>query len=308
MSRSRHSDIAELLAFRSRWVEAISFDPRLTGIQARIGTAAVHRYLNRNPEHPRFGMFWPSVARLADDLNAGQRTVQGALQQLRAFGYSELVEAGGGRHKPAVYRPILPSSAPIEAETPQPTAQNPATTGAKPRSQQHPTLREDPYVEVERERRTEGARCRSLRLSRDWQPGPSEIAFAEELGLDVTDTRNKFVDHFTPIDGQKGRSVDWSAKWRNWCQREIGCGGLNQSAYLGSNGSRTESVGDVGILQQQQPPVFWLDRLATLNATGRWDAEWGPSPGAAGCELPAKYRNRIAVRALERAWVRESKS
>ena len=87
-------DVVELLILRSRWLEAITFDRRLTAAEMRIGTGAICRYLNRDPEHRRFGMFWMSAATLARDLSVHERTVQRALRPLAMLGYFEIVEPG----------------------------------------------------------------------------------------------------------------------------------------------------------------------------------------------------------------------
>jgi hypothetical protein len=121
--------VVDLLILRSRWLEAIAFDWRLTSAEARIAMGAVCRYLNRDPERRRFGMFWMSAARLAAELQVHERTVQRALQQLPQLGYCEIVEPGGGRHKPAVYRPILPRETtapapPFDGETTAPASRN----------------------------------------------------------------------------------------------------------------------------------------------------------------------------------------
>jgi hypothetical protein len=108
--------VVELLILRSRWLEAVTFDRQLTAAEMRIATGAICRYLNRDPEHGRFGMFWMSAARLAGDLWVHERTVQRALRRLPMLGYCEIVEPGGGRQKPGVYRPKLP-----ETSAPAPT-------------------------------------------------------------------------------------------------------------------------------------------------------------------------------------------
>jgi hypothetical protein len=108
--------VGELLILRSRWLEAVTFDRRLTAAEARIAMGAICGYLNRDPEHDRFGMFWMSAARLAADLWMHERTVQRALRRLPVLDYCEIVKPAGGRQKPGVYRPKLP-----EASAPAPT-------------------------------------------------------------------------------------------------------------------------------------------------------------------------------------------
>jgi hypothetical protein len=165
--RSPEADraVRELLIFRSRWIEAITFDRGFTDVEKVIGVGVISRYLNRDPDDSRFGMVWMSNARIAGELglgrgrrsgsnpsqplprNAGERTVRRALQKQRAIGFAELIESGGGRHKTATFRPTLPgmARAPHEADTRPLAATNPAAGGqeTRPPAATNPK-REDP--------------------------------------------------------------------------------------------------------------------------------------------------------------------
>jgi hypothetical protein len=56
--------VAKLLTLRSRWIEAVTFDGRFSAIEKVIGAGCVSRYLNRDPNNERFGMFWMSHGRI----------------------------------------------------------------------------------------------------------------------------------------------------------------------------------------------------------------------------------------------------
>jgi hypothetical protein len=90
--------VLKLLTLRSRWIEAVTFDGRFSAIEKVIGSGCVSRYLNRDPNNERFGMFWMSHGRIGLELSAGDRTVRRTMQKLRTLGYTELIEPGGGRY------------------------------------------------------------------------------------------------------------------------------------------------------------------------------------------------------------------
>jgi hypothetical protein len=56
--------VLKLLTLRSRWIEAVTFDGRFSAIEKVIGAGCVSRYLNRDPNNERFGMFWMSHGRI----------------------------------------------------------------------------------------------------------------------------------------------------------------------------------------------------------------------------------------------------
>jgi uncharacterized protein YdaU (DUF1376 family) len=58
------------------------------------------------------------------------------------------------------------------------------------------------------------------RLSRDWQPNPDDIAYAEQRGLDAGAVAEAFRDWWHQQPGAKGVKLDWHATWRTWCRRE----------------------------------------------------------------------------------------
>lgn len=58
------------------------------------------------------------------------------------------------------------------------------------------------------------------RLPPDWQPSGDMRLFADGLGLDCRATADKFRDHWHSQPGAKGRKLDWTATWRNWCRED----------------------------------------------------------------------------------------
>ena len=59
------------------------------------------------------------------------------------------------------------------------------------------------------------------RLPADWQPSADDLAFAarERPDVDAKAEAAKFIDHWRSAPGAKGRKSDWSATWRNWIRR-----------------------------------------------------------------------------------------
>lgn len=100
--------VSNLLVLRSRWIEAVATDRRLSDKAARIGIHLTS-YLNRDPAHPRFGLLWPSAAKLAKDLRCDERTVQRAIGMLQVLQFIDPVQAGGGARRTTIFRLMLPS-------------------------------------------------------------------------------------------------------------------------------------------------------------------------------------------------------
>ena len=65
---------------------------------------------------------------------------------------------------------------------------------------------------------TRGREARGIRLPDDWQPSPSDAAFASDLGLDAATSAAEFRDYWHGVPGAKGRKLDWPATWRNRCR------------------------------------------------------------------------------------------
>lgn len=209
--------VRKLFALRSRWLEAVVFDSRLTDCQVRIGIGAMYRYLNRDPEHVRFGMLWMSVGRLADELAAGERTVTRAFREFRHFGYFELIKPGGGKRKTSVYRPILPETVPIGAADTLPQAASyseyPAANGHRTLPRAAPNLERVDLVHIERA----DERVRAMTTDiRGFEPRDEDCDLARSRGYDaiwIADQVERFRDHCLAI----GRSyADVDAAWRNW--------------------------------------------------------------------------------------------
>lgn len=65
---------------------------------------------------------------------------------------------------------------------------------------------------------TRGREAMGIRLPGDWQPSPSDAAFASDLGLDAATSAAEFRDYWHGVPGAKGRKLDWPATWRNRCR------------------------------------------------------------------------------------------
>lgn len=76
------------------------------------------------------------------------------------------------------------------------------------------------------------------RLPEGWQPGPEDIAFAQQQGLtddEIRDTADRFRDYWTAKAGRDAAKRDWPATWRNWVRRDLddGRGGGGRRAING---------------------------------------------------------------------------
>jgi len=63
-------------------------------------------------------------------------------------------------------------------------------------------------------------KAKGSRIREDWQPTADDVAFAEGLGLNATATADRFRDFWIGVAGERGRKVQWSATWRNWCRKD----------------------------------------------------------------------------------------
>jgi Protein of unknown function (DUF1376) len=61
---------------------------------------------------------------------------------------------------------------------------------------------------------------RGSRLPQEWNPGDAGWEYAVKLGLDPKRVLEKFRNYWIAQPGVKGRKVDWTATWRNWCLTE----------------------------------------------------------------------------------------
>jgi hypothetical protein len=59
---------------------------------------------------------------------------------------------------------------------------------------------------------------RGTRLADNWEPGADGYLFAAGLGLMTDEVFAAFRDHYQATPGLRGRSLDWSASFREWCR------------------------------------------------------------------------------------------
>ena len=69
---------------------------------------------------------------------------------------------------------------------------------------------------------TAGTSNRGTRLPADWQPSPSDIAWAKQTrpDLKLEDTVERFRDYWLAQPGQRGVKVRWDCTWRTWVRNE----------------------------------------------------------------------------------------
>jgi hypothetical protein len=61
------------------------------------------------------------------------------------------------------------------------------------------------------------------RISPEWHPSDAERQMATALGMpadQIDRTAARFRDYWSAKPGKDGVKLDWSATWRNWCDRE----------------------------------------------------------------------------------------
>jgi hypothetical protein len=126
---------------------------------------------------------------------------------------------------PRTSSPPSPPSSPSEVLPPSPYSTNNTPPLLTPSS---PTPAPSPR----------GAQARGTRLPEGWEPDEAGRAFAADgLGARWAAELETFRDYWSAQPGEKGRKVDWSATWRNWCRR---AGADRKSPYRG-----TRSMADV---------------------------------------------------------------
>jgi len=90
--------------FKFAWLDQIASDADLPLGASRVAVILCHRYVNNEN-----GAAWPSMARIAADLNLAERSAQRMFAELVKRGHLE-IEPGGGRKKTNKYYPILKTS------------------------------------------------------------------------------------------------------------------------------------------------------------------------------------------------------
>jgi hypothetical protein len=61
---------------------------------------------------------------------------------------------------------------------------------------------------------------RGSRLPPDWMPTDTDVAYAEQHGVDWRRAAERFRNHWTAKAGKGGVMLDWAATWRNWVLRD----------------------------------------------------------------------------------------
>ena len=100
--------------------------------------------------------------------------------------------------------------------------------------------------------------ARGCRLPDDWQPTPADVAFASDLGLDVSASAAEFRDYWHGVPGAKGRKLDWSGTWRNRCRERA-------ARMVHRIGHRRETLSEERRRKLNIPSIFDLDDHATLD-------------------------------------------
>jgi hypothetical protein len=96
---------------------------------------------------------------------------------------------------------------------------------------------------------------RGSRLSSDWGPSTSEIAFAVDRGMTLELAHveaEKFRNYWTAKTGVNATKRDWSATWRNWIitamERGNGAGRIGGFAPRTFDASRRSATGSDAVL------------------------------------------------------------
>lgn len=62
---------------------------------------------------------------------------------------------------------------------------------------------------------------RGSRLTPDWQPSESDLAYARKHDVDADLEAEKFRNHWLAKSGKDAISPNWSARWRNWVLKHV---------------------------------------------------------------------------------------
>ena len=210
-----------------------------------LTTKAVLAYLAERANDD--GECWPSVDLIADEMEAGRRTVIRAIGTLAKGGWLTVARTG----KSNVYRlPLGARAAPVDdSEVPErhlrcaAAAPEKCQSGTSEVPERHPNLKEP---SKNRQRTGEGARKRAppaTRLPADWMPSVQELQFARNEGLS-DEQINRAVDRFTDhYRGTGRRAADWAAFWRNWVRQDSESAGTGTGRALQPHRGRSGASG-----------------------------------------------------------------
>jgi hypothetical protein len=210
--------VVQARELRSRWVEAVSLDPRLSDAAARIGVVVAARFMHLQAG-PKCGTVWPGAGTIAKETGKSLRTVKRAFGELREVGYLDPMKMGGGK-QPSIYRLAIPVSglAPVSILTPVPGMTLPGVKiGTAPVSGLAPnTVRKTPKDDTQGRRRARGAPADGyafegdiIRLTkRDLDNWRESFSAIEDLTAELRTIDAKLVD--------EGVDRKWFGKVAGW--------------------------------------------------------------------------------------------
>lgn len=160
-----------------------------------------------------------------------------------------------------------------------------------------PSLEAPPESSGESSNRGEiGARVARItkgnRLSEDWSPSPSDLAYAATKGLTTVETATqseRFRNHWHAKAGKDALKLNWPKTWQNWVLTAVE-----------HKATRPAAAGAVVAFKPKAPPRIaldapvrdeqqWIKLLTAYNHRNEWDrALLGPTPLEPGCYAPSK--------------------
>ena len=177
------------------------------------------------------GECWPSQATLTHDTGLSERTIRTALASLEGAGLvsRERRNRPNGSRTSDLITLTLPATIAVRPNKPtgkirqayrQMPPNLPATV-APPTTFEPSEEPLEKIVEAAQAQPKAKPDPKGSRISDDWTPQFSEIAFAKQQGMtleEITLEADKFRDFWHAKPGAGGRKSDWSATWRNWCR------------------------------------------------------------------------------------------
>jgi hypothetical protein len=161
---------------------------------------------------------WPSIATLAEMVNASERSVQRDIKELVELGelHVEVQSAPSrGQYKSNLYWVMLPGvtesdSGVTEFDAGVTESQSGVTDSSSGVTAVGVLTLKEPLLKPLREP--------STRLPENWQPRERDWHEMSEHfpSLDLKLETHAFRDYWVAIPGSRGKKSDWDATWRNW--------------------------------------------------------------------------------------------
>jgi hypothetical protein len=202
------------------WLVAVARDRRARGLPLGVMVVLICEYFNQQTKSA-----WPSVRRLARDLNTYPANIHRACQRLVELGWL-LKRGGGGRghsNRYSLPETLAPTLTGVSAQA------NKSVSASANRTRES-TRDGTPLRRRGKSRRAAGP-ARAAPFPDKWVCGPSELAAAARsaAGWDPERARKEFRKFRRWHEDRGTRSPDWQKTWQTWCEKGAEIDGRNRA-------------------------------------------------------------------------------